>query len=80
MEINQWIVREILKSHFEPYHEGVIYNAFVLNDSHLRISFTDRTGDIMGSFEYRHLDIRDVYNHPVVLQYNRDLRINQIEK
>ena len=47
----------------------------------LRIVFTDRTGDIMGSFNTRpsqYLNVDNIHKNPIVLKYIREKKINTI--
>ncbi len=81
-DISHWIARDILKDHFYPYDAGISYMSHMIINGDMRISYMDRTGDIIGSWSNRptmYLNVKDIYNHPVILRYNRDLKIDQIE-
>jgi hypothetical protein len=83
--IPQHIAKLILHDHFHPRDEGISYRGHTIEENNLRITLVDQfrsswEAQPIGShtFTSSYIVIEDIYNHPIVVAYNRDKNIDKI--
>lgn len=78
MEITPHIARLVLKDYYPD--NRFKYKSHVINGDELRITIVDIGGSRIGQHTYttQYVAIPDILNHPIVIQYNRELKIDNI--
>lgn len=84
MEITPHIAKLILKDHL-PDRNDIEYKSHIVNGNELRIIIIDSggwsggaRGSRISTYTTQYVAIPDILNHPIIIQYNRKLKLDNI--